>query len=346
MAISSVSQQANTVSDGSTSGIAEFLNKVWETFPYLIVAIVVLVFSVFVAKIARAMAQKALLKSGGHEGASSIVGKTAYGFCLIIGVTISFRILGIDIGFITGAVVFGLGFAMKDIIENYISGVLILLQRPFKIGDTVKAGSVTGKVEEIEARTTFIRIFDGQRVIVPNSKMLSEVVTNFSTYPERRISIEVGVSYDTDLKKANQLLLDLLKVEKGILKKPKPAVFVTNFGDSAVNLQVRFWVDSTLTNFVKKKSKITAAIGAIFAEEGINIPFPITTISVNEQDSDDLYNYLSGQKLEQKKEIKAVKYEKESQAVNEAKKEEAVQAVENSTQTKEELKPVEENPIS
>jgi len=293
---STASQHASTIGSGSAGGISEFLLTAWEKFPYLVVALVVFAFSVFFAKIARAMAQKALLKSGGHEGASSIVGKTAYGFCVVIGLTIALRIVGVDISFITGAVVFGLGFAMKDIIENYISGVMILMQQPFKIGDIVKAGSVTGRVEEIEARTTFIRIFDGQRVIVPNSKMLSETMTNFSTYPERRITVDVGVSYDTDLKKANQLIKDLLETEKGVLKKPKPAVLVTGFGDSAINLSVRFWVDATLTNFVKKKSKITKLIKELFSKEGINIPYPIMTISLNEQDSDDLYGYFSGGK--------------------------------------------------
>ncbi|MDD4351459.1 MAG: mechanosensitive ion channel family protein [Candidatus Gracilibacteria bacterium] len=281
--MATVADHAETVGSGSAGGITEFLTRAWEMFPYFIVAVIVMFFSVFFAKVARAMAKKTLMKSGGHEGASSIVGKSAYALSIVLGATISLKILGIDISFITGAVVFGLGFAMKDIIENYISGIMILLQQPFKIGDIVKAGSVTGRVEEIEARTTFIRVFDGQRVVVPNSQMLSETLTNYSTYPERRITILVGVAYDTDLNKAVEAVLGLLTADKNVLNKPKPAVLVSAFEDSSIKLTIRFWVDSTLTNFLKKQSAITLQIQELFQKEGISIPFPIVALDTDQQ---------------------------------------------------------------
>ena len=291
---STIVDQARTVSEGSTSGVSEFLTKIWDTFPYVIVAVIIMVVAMFVGKIAKRMAQRALLKSGGQEGASNIIGKSAYAFCLVLGLTIALKILGIDISFITGAVVFGLGFGMKDIIENYIAGVMILLQQPFKIGDIIKVGSYSGRVEEIEARTTFLRIFDGQRVVVPNSDLLSQTVVNYSTYPERRISVATGVSYDTDVNQAVKLLMDYLETVNGILKKPKPTILITGQGDSSIDIVLKFWVDTTLTNFLKKRSEVTQGILDVFNKAGIAVPFPVTTLAVDEHDSGELYKFLKG----------------------------------------------------
>lgn len=291
---STIAEQAKTVSEGSASGVSEFLTKIWDTFPYVIVAIIVMVTALFVGKVAKTMSQRALLKAGGHEGASNIIGKSAYAFCLVLGLTIALKILGIDISFITGAVVFGLGFGMKDIIENYIAGVMILLQQPFKIGDIIKVGSHSGRVEEIEARTTFIRVFDGQRVVVPNSDLLSQTVVNYSTYPERRIHVFTGISYDSDLNLAIKVLMEYLETVTGILKKPKPVVLVTEQGWSEIEIEIRFWVDTTLTNFLKKRSEVTQGILDVFNKAGIAMPYPVTTLAVDEHDSGELYNFLHG----------------------------------------------------
>lgn len=278
--------------DTSQAGFMDFFEGLKGAIPRVIGALVVILLSFMVAKIAQRTTHKALLKTSGHESALTFLGKTAYTVCLTIGLTISLSVLGIDISFIVGAATFGLGFALKDILENYVAGVLILMNEPFKIGDVVQVEDHFGRVEEIQARSTFIRIWDGQRVIVPNSYMISNSLINYSTYPERRISINVGVSYDTDLNKAMQAIFSAVSSHPEVLKEPMPAVLLTEFGESSINLVARFWIDSTVSNWLKITSEGVALIKAGFDKEGINIPFPITTLSMNRQDSDDMYNFF------------------------------------------------------
>ena len=278
--------------DTSTVGLAGFATGLRAAIPRIIGAVIVIIISFLVAKIAKKSFQKALQKTTGHEAALKFVGKTAYSICLTIGITIALSILGIDISFIVGAVSFGLGFALKDILENYVAGVLILLQEPFKIGDIVKVYEHFGRIEEIQARSTFLRVWDGQRVVIPNSYMISNSLINYSTYPERRISIEVSVSFDTDLDKAMRVIFEAISAHQEVLKEPVPAVMITEFGTSSINFVARFWIDSSVSNWLKMTSDATKMIKQALDREGINIPFPITTLSMNPKDSDDMYKFF------------------------------------------------------
>lgn len=275
--------------DDTKAGLSAFFDSIQTKLPQIFVALIVFFASFIVARIARAAAQRAVIKSGRHEGALSIVGKSAYIGSLVLGLVIALNIVNVDISFIVAAIGFGLGFAMKDILQNYISGVIILLQEPFKIGDIVRTGDFLGRIEDIEARTTSIRIFDGQRVILSNSDMVTLPLTNYSTYPERRINVEFGVSFDTDLRQAIEVVIASLKGMKGSLKEPEPQVIFTGFGKSSIRMVGRFWINSTVTNWLQINSQAVQEIKMAFDKEGINIPFPITTLSVNAFDSDDFY---------------------------------------------------------
>jgi len=272
----------------------------------MITAIVILFLTYILAKMAGATARKAYMKKGTHESATNIIGKTAYFGILLIGIVVAFKIVNVDISIIVGAAGFGLGFALKDILENYIAGVLILVTEPFKIGDIIKVDDYLGQVEEIEARTTFIRNLDGQRVIISNSQMMQSSVVNYSTYPERRISIEVGVSYDTDLNKATKLIIETLARNNAILKDPEPAIIYHTFADSSINMTVRFWIDSTITNWLEITSVEIKEIKKVFDANNINIPFPITTLSLNQLDSDDIYRVFGKEKNKDPMPVKSI----------------------------------------
>lgn len=291
MATSSV----NDVSSQTSDNVVGFINTVINKIPALFLAILVFLVAFLCAKLVKSWAQRSILKSGSNEGAMNIVGKTAYIGTIILGLTVALKILEIDISFIVAAMGFGLGFAMKDILENYFSGVLILVQKPFSVGDIIKAGEFVGKVEEIEARATFLRVFDGQRVIIPNSQMISSAVINYSSFPERRINIEFSVSYDTNLQKASQLVLELMKSHPKIMQEPTPVVHFKEFGDSNIDFTARFWVDRTQANWLKLKTEMNTLIKETLEKNNIGISYPIVTLSVNEHDSGDLYK-IAGQK--------------------------------------------------
>jgi small-conductance mechanosensitive channel len=289
-------QSAQDTADTAEGGIMELLVGLKQSAPNILVALLILVISVILAKTAQKTVTRAFIKTGGHESALKFIGKTAYSVCIVLGITIALKIVGIDIGFIVGAASFGLGFALKDMLENYVAGIIVLMQEPFKVGDVVKVNEYFGRVQEIEARTTSIRVWDGQRVIMPNSIMISNALINYSSFPERRITIAVGVSYDTDLARVLQIINQAFIEHQEILKDPPPLITLTEFGESSINISARFWIDATVSNWLRMTSEGVRMVKEAFDKEGINIPFPIRTLSVNKQDSDDMYEVFGGQK--------------------------------------------------
>jgi small conductance mechanosensitive channel len=285
MATSSV----NDVSSQTSDNVVGFINTVINKIPALFLAILVFLVAFLCAKLVKSWAQRSILKSGSNEGAMNIVGKTAYIGTIILGLTVALKILEIDISFIVAAMGFGLGFAMKDILENYFSGVLILVQKPFSVGDVIKAGEFVGKVEEIEARATFLRVFDGQRVIIPNSQMISSAVINYSSFPERRINVDFSVSYDTNLQAATDLVIQIMKSHPKIMQEPSPSVTIKQFGDSNIDLIAHFWVDRSQANWIKLKTQMNMLIKESLEKNNIGISYPVVTLNVNPHDSGDYY---------------------------------------------------------
>ncbi|MBI4835812.1 MAG: mechanosensitive ion channel [Candidatus Abawacabacteria bacterium] len=299
MATSTVSDVQSQTSDNVISFVSAVVNKI----PALFLAILVFFAAFLLAKIVKAWAQRSVLKSGSNEGAMNIVGKTAYIGTIVLGLTVALKILEIDISFIVAAMGFGLGFAMKDILENYFSGVLILVQKPFSVGDTIKAGEYVGKVEEIEARATFLRVFDGQRVIIPNSNMISGAVINYSSFPERRVNVDFSVSYDANLQTVSELILQLMKSHPKIMQEPSPNVTIKGFGNSNIDLQAHFWVDRSQANWIKLNTEIKRRIKETLDQNGIGVSYQVVTLNVNNHDSGDIYNVMNSHVPERKPQV-------------------------------------------
>lgn len=285
----------NDVSSQTSDNVVGFVNTVINKLPALFLAILVFAVAFLLAKVVKAWAQRSILKSGSNEGAMNIVGKTAYIGTIILGLTVALKILEIDISFIVAAMGFGLGFAMKDILENYFSGVLILVQKPFNVGDVIKAGNFVGKVEEIAARATFLRVFDGQRVIIPNSTMISSAVINYSSFPERRVNIDFYVSYDTDLQKATSLVTQLMKENTKIMQQPAPYITIKGYGDSNIDLVAHFWVDRSQANWIKLSTQMKQQILETLNANDIGVSYPVMTLNMNQHDSEDMYKVAEAQ---------------------------------------------------
>jgi len=173
---------------------------------------------------------------------------------------------------IVGAAGLAVGLALKDSLSNFASGVMLILFRPFQVGDIVTAGGVTGKVEQITIFTTVINTPDNQRVIVPNGAVTSDVITNVNANPTRRVDMVFGIGYDDDIAQAKKILIDLLDADSRVLKDPAPVVAVSELADSSVNFIVRPWVNSAdywgVYLDLHEKVKVT------FDEAGISIPYP------------------------------------------------------------------------
>jgi len=206
---------------------------------------------------------------------------------LTLGVTIALSIAGIDLTAIIAAAGFGIGFAMQDLIMNFMAGVLILLNRQFTIGDYIQVNDTIGQVQEIQSRSTVLKALDGTKVIVPNADLFTNQVTSYTSNPFRRIEIGVGVEYRTDLGHASQVILEALRSHNLVVLEPAPAILIDEFADSSINFLIRFWVDSH-SNWMKTKSEVIHLVKKSFDAEGIGIPFPIRTLAFDKDTEDVL----------------------------------------------------------
>jgi small conductance mechanosensitive channel len=183
---------------------------------------------------------------------------------------------------ILGSAGLAVGLAMKDTLSSFAAGLLLTTLRPFDVGDYVEAGGQGGSVVEIQLLNTILNTPDNVRVVVPNGKILTNNISNYTVNGRRRMVINVGVSYDDDLQKVTELLHSVLKTDERVLEDPAPVVAVTEFGDSSINIVVRFWAtvaDCWGTYFDMHKKIKTA-----FDENDITIPFPQRVVHMQKID--------------------------------------------------------------
>ena len=221
---------------------------------------------------------KILSNSKIELGVRLAVGTIIRYMVLVLGLIIVLQTVGIDLSTLTilaGALGVGIGFGLQNITNNFVSGIIILFERPIKVGDRIQVGDVNGDVVRISMRSTTVVTNDNISVIVPNSEFISSTVVNWShTDRNVRFNIPVGVSYNADPEKVKQILLDVADNEEGVLKSPKPDVLFDEFADSSLNFKLRIWTSTYITTPGLLKSKLYFEIFKKFKEKGIEIPFP------------------------------------------------------------------------
>ncbi len=217
-------------------------------------------------------------------GARLAIGTITRYFLLLVGFLIILQTVGINLttlNVLAGAVGIGVGFGLQNVASNFISGLIILFERPIKIGDRIEVGGVDGKVTGIGARSTTVRTNDNITIIVPNSKFISENVVNWSFENNIiRFRVPVGVAYDTNINQAKRILLEIAAENKDVLDEPKPAVRLMKFGDSSIDLQLWVWTKDKLQRKTVLISNLNFAIWEKFRENEIEIPFPQTDLHI------------------------------------------------------------------
>jgi small-conductance mechanosensitive channel len=190
------------------------------------------------------------------------------------------QVQGDQIAYVLSALMVGIGFGLKDIVTNFVSGLILLVERPLKVGDQVEIGTQVGLVETINMRSTTIMTFDHVGVVVPNAELVAQTLVNRSAgAPIVRTKILVGVSYKSDVRQVSRALQEIAESHGLVLKKPTPQVIMDNFGESSLDFTLHFW--SRLTdNRMKIGSDLRMAILASFRKSGIEIPFPQRDIHV------------------------------------------------------------------
>ncbi|MBO4643102.1 MAG: mechanosensitive ion channel, partial [Alphaproteobacteria bacterium] len=200
---------------------------------------------------------------------------------------ISLSVMGVDLkslGVLVGALSVGLGFGLQHIVNNFISGILILFERPFRIGDWIVINGHEGIVRKINIRSTELETFDKAQIIIPNADIISGALTNWTLHDSMgRLTINFGVGYASDLKKVIKLTLETTKGDDRILNDPPASVIVTSFDESSIGIQLRCYVGD-ISKRVLVKSDLIIKIHKIFQENSIEIPFPQRVITMQNKE--------------------------------------------------------------
>jgi potassium-dependent mechanosensitive channel len=216
------------------------------------------------------------------RGVPNAISKGVHYLVLLLGFLVAIAGAGIDLSkfaLLAGAFGVGLGFGMQNIVSNFVSGLVLLFERPIQVGDKVQLDQLSGVVKEIGLRASTVRTWQGAEVIVPNSNLIESELINWTLSDERRrIEIKLGVTYGTDPELMRTLLLDVAKAHEEVLDDPAPSAYFRGFGDSALEFELWAW---TVADFVRVQSEMTVAISRALREAGIQIPFPQREVHVH-----------------------------------------------------------------
>jgi small-conductance mechanosensitive channel len=284
--IGTAREAAEAGKEAGAAGVQQLFSFVARNIDNWIAGIIVVIISYILAKMVAKAAKEAILRKKGEEVQESVlilVDRITTFTILGVGITIALAINGLNFTLVIGALSLGIGFALKDIIGNFISGIIMLSQTRVKIGDLIKVGDILGTIVSIDTRATILQSVDGTEIVIPNQSMLNETLISYSTNPFRRIELIVGVDYNTDLPMVTSLIKGIIEKDKDIVIKPEPLVLVNEFGDSAINIKVLFWIESS-KSWMKIRSNLANRIKKTFNELNINIPFPIRTLKLDEDD--------------------------------------------------------------
>ncbi len=249
--------------------------------PSVIAALVVFAVGLYLASIIRRLVRRSLERRTKNAQPITLLSQLAYWLVVILVAAISLQMVGFNLtAFLAGLGIAGItiGFALQDVSKNFIAGLLMMIQQPFDIDETIEVGGYTGKVMAIDLRATQIRTADGRLVLIPNGDVIITPITNFSQAESRRVEISTGVAYDSNPETVRQTALDAISGVPGILSEPASEVLFQNFGSSTLDLTIYFWITTSQTNVAAAKDAGLKAIKGAFDEKQIDMPYPTQTV--------------------------------------------------------------------
>jgi small-conductance mechanosensitive channel len=245
----------------------------------IVLAIVILVLGFFVSRVAARLVERLAVKRLKIEGNQASLIRRWVMVGLVLGLVV-FSLVSVKIpltifAFAGGALAIGVGFGTQNLLKNFISGIILLFERPFRVGDVLDLGGQRGMLTSIGIRSSVIQLWDNTETIIPNSALLENNVTNW-TYSNQavRFIVTVGAAYGSDTRRVAQLLSEVAERHGLVRKEPKPQVLFTDFADSALTFELRYWVDILRHNAAQVASDLRHMIASTFAEAGIAIAFP------------------------------------------------------------------------
>ncbi len=267
--------------------IEGYIDSFWWILPNLGIALVVSGLFLVAAGIARQAVLRVFKRRARPDLAIMLAGAARWGVVglgfLVVATIIFPSISPANLLSTLGIGSIAIGFAFKDILQNWLAGLLILLRQPFRTGDQIVVGKHEGTVEHIEARATLIKTYDGRRVIIPNSAVYTDAVTVNTAFPLRRSQYDVGIGYGDDIDRACDVILDAIRKVEGVAEDPPPEAFAWELDSSTVNLRVRWWTHSKRSDVVHAQGRVIRAMKKALSEAGIDLPFPTNVVLLHDQ---------------------------------------------------------------
>ncbi len=269
--------------------IQAMIDGVIVMLPNLVLAIIVFALFFAAAKTLKSLVKRLTRRYRHARNLGMVLGRLSQGVVILIGLFVALSIVipsfkAGDLIQLLGISGVAIGFAFRDILQNFLAGILILLTEPFRIDDQIVFKGFEGTVESIETRATTMRTYDGRRIVIPNSELFTNSVMVNTAFENRRLEYDVGIGYGDDIDLAKQLILEALRSVDGVLSEPAPDVLVMELAESTVDIRVRWWISPPRrADALDARDRVLTAIKKILTANGIDLPFPTQQILFHDQ---------------------------------------------------------------
>jgi small conductance mechanosensitive channel len=263
----------------------QLFEKVVASLPNVFTAILIFVLSLYFARFLSNILKNVLTNRKADREVTTLLVRITRWSIIVIGVMTALQRFFDVTAFLAGLGILGftVGFALQNIMQNFVAGVILLIQQPFDVEDAIEVNGIGGTVLAINLRTSEMRTWDGRIVIVPNADFLSNPITNYTRADRRRIELPVGVSYGSDPAIARQVVLEAIQGVPGSVNEPAPLVVFHTFAGSSIDITAYFWIDTAKTNPFAAQDVALEFVKAALEKNGIEIPFPITTVYMHSE---------------------------------------------------------------
>ncbi|MEG5162288.1 mechanosensitive ion channel family protein [Microcoleus sp. AT3-A2] len=258
--------------------------------PNIVLALIVFAIFYFVGRQIKRVVRRVTRKHHQARNLGLVLGRLAQGTIVLVGLFISLSIIiptlkAGDLVQLLGISGVAIGFAFRDILQNFLAGILILLTEPFRIDDQIVFKNFEGTVENIETRATTIETYDGRRIVIPNAELFTNTVTVNTAFDKRRMEYDISIGYGDDIDYAKQLILEAMYSVKEVLKAPEPDVLAMELTESTVNIRVRWWIaPPRRIDDLRSRDKVISAIKKkLYVENGLDLPYPTRNILLHDQ---------------------------------------------------------------
>jgi small-conductance mechanosensitive channel len=282
-------------------GFVDFWHALVAQLPQIATGIVIFLLAVYVARLLQHGVERALRRGSADVHAHLVVGKLVYFGFIVIGLVVGLSVAGVNLAVLVGTLGLasvGLGFALSDILSNFVAGIVLLLEHPFTRNDFIITKDAQGIVEDIRVRATVLRTPDGQRVLVPNKLLFTEVLTNASATTRRRLQMIINIPYTEDTTRIRELLVESTTAVDGVEEEPAPQLVTQDFGQGALQLMLWFWVDPRTTDMLRVRSQVLDAIERTLREADVDLAVPTLIEAIPAEELGRRGNHLADLKPE------------------------------------------------